>query len=235
VITPYRLSPVHDWHERHGAQITTVRDWRRVLHYGDARNEAVAARSAIAICDVTPLSKFNIQGKNSDVVVRRVCNRAPDVGHWLLLPPSGQGHGPLRLVRLADDRFLLIGETEDCAVLRKSWQLVADATDCTHIEDLSSCFAAFLVIGPRTDELLKKLGPTDIDRVLPDACVQTSICRTTSLLIRWQGGDALGWLVLVSRDYGEYVWECILDAGHELGICPCGLEALQTIVTRGDH
>jgi glycine cleavage system aminomethyltransferase T len=232
--TPYRLTPLNRWHETHGARMAGVGGWRRVLHYGDANEEQAIAMSAVAICDVTPFSKIDVHGKQSGALVERACSSAiPDIGHSLSLRGSNQSSAAVRLIRLTNERFLLVGEPDDCHELTKSLESVADAISCAHVHDISSCYAAFLMFGPKTLALLSRLSPADIAGIPLTGCCQTPIARTAGILVRWHGGEPSGWLLLVSRDYGEYMWECVLAAGQDLGVCPIGVEAQRAITAGG--
>lgn len=231
---PYRITPLHHWHERHGGTMTTVSDWKRVLNYGNLEAEQEANRSAVGICDVTYITKINVQGKHSDELLTQTSNsRVPKVGHCVSIPTSDKNNFPTRLARLTDDRFLVLGEAESCAELHRSMEAAADNIGCAHVEDFTSSFAAFWLLGPKSHDVLKKLGSANIESVPLDGCLQASIARAGAVLIRWNDGEPSGWLLLVSRDYGEYVWECVLSAGHEFGIRPFGLEAQRVIARRG--
>lgn len=233
---PYRITPIHNWHQRHGAHMTTSGEWQRVLNYGRPNVEREAGITSVGICDVTYLAKVNIQGKKSDELLAQTSNsRVPKVGHSVAIARPNEGSLPVRLVRLTDDRFLLLGEADDCRDLQGSMDFLADNVRCAHVEDFTSSFTAILVVGPKSSGLLKKLSSANLDAVPLDGCLQTSIARVGSVLVRWNLGETPGWLLLVSRDHGEYVWECVLSAGHEFDIEPFGMEAQQAIAKRGAH
>ncbi|HXN21708.1 MAG TPA: hypothetical protein VOA41_03080 [Candidatus Dormibacteraeota bacterium] len=233
---PYKVTPLHNWHQRHNARMDTVSEWRCVLSYGDSKAEMEASRSAVGIGDVTPLAKINVQGEHSEELLEQNSDRRiPKVGHCLPIMPSSHGRIPTHLARLTDDRFLLLADPADRVDLYSSMEAAANSPGCAHVTDLTSSFAAMLLLGPKSLELLKKLGSANVGGIPVDGCVQTSIARVWSFLVRWNIEEAPGWLLLVSRDYGEYVWECILSAGHELGIQPFGLETQHAITRRGVH
>ena len=58
---------------------------------------------------------------------------------------------------------------------------------------------------------------------------QTATARVWSLVIRNEVRQGSAWMLLVSRDYGEYVWESVLAAGSEFGIQPLGMLAAEAI------
>jgi sarcosine oxidase, subunit alpha len=231
---PFKVTPIHNWHQRHGAQMAAVGEWQRVLNYGKLAAEQEAGKMSVAICDVTHIQKVNIQGKLSDELLTQTANsRVPKVGHCVSIATPNESKLALRLARLTDDRFLLLGEAEDCVELCSSMDAISNSIGCAHVEDFTSAFAAILMVGPKSSDLLKKLGSANIDALPVDGCLQTSIARVGSVLIRWNIKDLPGWMLLFSRDYGEYVWECILSAGHEFGIEPFGMQAQQAMAQKG--
>jgi heterotetrameric sarcosine oxidase gamma subunit len=220
---PYRLTPMHEWHERHGAQMTEVSGWRRVIDYGDLKAEVAATNSSVGLCDATPLSKIDVQGRESERLLERFA-RLPAVGECIsaVLPQAGGTQA--YIARLTLDRFIALAEAEEELQLCSG---MADAAGdgCVHVTDMTSAYAALYLAGPMSTKLLKKLGPARIDSMATGRCQESPVARVVSLLVRRDVRNVPAWLLLVSRDYGEYLWECMLSAGHEFGIRPFGMAA----------
>lgn len=89
--------------------------------------------------------------------------------------------------------------------------------DLSHMHEPLSPYARLLISGPNSPALLSKLTSLNLDRNTAYGTVAHVRC-----LVR---RDALGFLVLVPRDYAESVWHAILHAGEEFHITPFGLEA----------
>ncbi len=96
------------------------------------------------------------------------------------------------------------------------------------VTEVTSVYAQFLLAGPRSREILAKLTSLNVsERAFPEGeCRQTNLAHVHSTLLRSDLGGMPGFHVLVSRDYGESVWEALLHAGQEFGAAPFGLEAL---------
>ena len=60
-------------------------------------------------------------------------------------------------------------------------------------------------------------------------CGQASLAHVQSIVLRQEIGMHPGFHILVSREYGESVWEAVLHAGHEFHIAPAGLKALELL------
>ncbi len=226
---PYKLTPMHAWHIQNGAQTSVVDGWVRVLAYGDSQAEIQATNSDVGICDVSPLSKIDMQGKRSGAVLEELAGRAvPGVGACASLLLRGCPK-PVYVARLHSERYLLLGAA---SVREQLYNRLADGArenDCVHATDVTSGFAALQVAGPKAVALLKKLGSAPVDQIQTEHCVQTSTARVWSVVIHHEARQGSAWLVLVSRDFGEYVWETVLAAGQEFGIRPFGMSAAQVI------
>lgn len=89
--------------------------------------------------------------------------------------------------------------------------------DLSHIHEPLSPYARLLISGPNARPLLSKLTSLNLDRNTSYG----TVAHVRGMVLR----DALGFLVLVPRDYAESVWDAILHAGEEFHITPFGLEA----------
>jgi glycine cleavage system aminomethyltransferase T len=226
---PYKLTPMHAWHTQNGAQTSVVDGWLRVLAYGDPQREIQAANSDVGICDVSPLSKIDIQGKWSGALLDDLAGiPLPGVGGCASLMLRGCPKH-VYIARLHSEKCLVLA----AAGLREQLynHLVDEAreNDCVHPTDVTSAYAALQLAGPKAAPLLKKLGSAPVDQIRTEHCVQTSTARVWSLVIHHEARQGSSWLVLVSRDFGEYVWETVLEAGQEFGIRPFGMSAAQVI------
>ena len=70
---PVRVTPIHPWHEAHGAVMEDVGQWKRPRYFprsGETMDEAVlrecaAARTGVAVMDATTLGKIDLQGPDT--------------------------------------------------------------------------------------------------------------------------------------------------------------------------
>jgi len=97
--------------------------------------------------------------------------------------------------------------------------------------DVTSVYANLFLAGPRSKGVLEKLTSLDIsDARLPNlSCAQASLAHVHAIILREDIGSIFGFHLLVSREYGESVWEAILEAGHECHLEPFGLGALDLL------
>src|SRR4051812_306386 len=105
---PYRLTPIHQWHERHGAKMAEVAGWKRVVDYGDLKSEVAALSSTAGLSDVTPISKIDVQGRQSSEMLNRF-TRVPGIGECTAAVLSRSTALSAYVARLTKDRFIVLG------------------------------------------------------------------------------------------------------------------------------
>jgi sarcosine oxidase subunit gamma len=87
------------------------------------------------------------------------------------------------------------------------------------------------VLGPRSVELLRTCSALDLrERSVPNLrCAQTSLARVHAVVARNDVGTLPAYALLFSRDYAEFVWEWLIEMGHEFGVQPIGISALEQL------
>jgi glycine cleavage system aminomethyltransferase T len=75
--------------------------------------------------------------------------------------------------------------------------------------------------------VLRKLTSLNVTTLGNLACGQASVAHVHGKVLRDDIGDIPAFHILVSREYGESVWDAILHAGHEFHMTPFGLKALE--------
>jgi glycine cleavage system aminomethyltransferase T len=97
--------------------------------------------------------------------------------------------------------------------------------------DISSVYTSLRLAGPRSRDVLNKVTSLNVsDVALPNLRgAQASVAHTHGVVLREDIGPIPAFHLLVSREYGESVWETIVHAGHEFHLCPFGLTALESL------
>ncbi len=226
----YKLTPIHHWHQQHGAQFILEADWKRVESYGDADEEVSLVCRAAGICDATPLTKIDVQGKDAaPFLARHLPETAiPKEGFHNRGRLSGNGEGSeIHVARLTTERFLVFGTPEARESLVAHFCKPALDLRCAHVTDLTSAFAAIRLAGPSSADVLKKMCPLRLDRrgLLCGQCAQIPLARVGAVVMRDDLIGLMSYLVLVSRDFGEYVWKSLMSAGEGHHIRQFGLAA----------
>ena len=100
-----------------------------------------------------------------------------------------------------------------------------------YVTDVSSVYSHLLLAGPRSREVLNKLTSLNLSDTSMEnlTCAQASLAHVHATVLRKDFTRIPAYQLLVSREYGESVWESVMHAGHEFNIVPFGLEAQRTL------
>ena len=96
--------------------------------------------------------------------------------------------------------------------------------------DVTGHFAAFDLVGPFVDDLLSQLTALDISSRAfpPGSCAQTGVARIPTILFRPARTTLPRVQLWCAREYGQYLWETLLERAHPLGGGSLGEEAWRT-------
>ena len=245
---PIRRSPMHGWHEQHGAVPLVAGAWIRPDHYGDPAGEARNVREHVGIIDVTPLGKLDLRGPD----VPRLLNQLY-VNKWSKLPVGSVRYG----VMCAEDGVVLddgvtghldtdhyIMTTTSSGALTvwewvENWLQTEHPAWQVHVTPVTTAYASMNVAGPRSRELLARLvDDADLD---PDAFgymrVRPATVAGVGGCFMWRIGftGELSYEVHVPSGYGLHVWTSLLSAGQDLRIRPFGVEAQRILRLEKGH
>jgi glycine cleavage system aminomethyltransferase T len=99
--------------------------------------------------------------------------------------------------------------------------------------DVTSVYANLFLAGPRSRDVIGKLTSLKVsdDALANHAAGQASLAHTHAIILREDIGELPAFHILISREYGESVWESIAHAGHEFHLTPFGIRALELLRT----
>ena len=98
-----------------------------------------------------------------------------------------------------------------------------------YVTDMTSVFGQFLVAGPRSRNILGKLTSLNVAALENRGCGQASVAHVHAIVLRDDLAGLPAFHILVSREYGETIWEAILHAGHEFHMASCGFKAIELL------
>ena len=225
---PIKLSAMHHQHVASGAAMVEADGWRQPVRYTSADQEAEQVRTAGGLCDVSPAGKLSLQGEEVERLLSNALDGAkmPAVG---TVERVGSDGGPRLVARLAyDECLVLTGPTERDSTAQA---LEAHAAGCAHVVDVTSALAGIGVVGPLGHLLLASVTELDVD---PDtfadmSCAQASVAEVHGTLLRLDIGGLLSYELYFPREFGEYMWTALVEAGEHLGVRPVGIEAIASL------
>jgi sarcosine oxidase subunit alpha len=209
---PYKLSAVYQVHCALNARWTECCGWRVPAAFGEPEAEASQVRRFVGLEDVSSIGKLDIKGTSVEAL-RRGAERLDHVqavlplkpGHALVLTTPGQEEQTIDALGRVFDR----------------------APGCMHVTETTSGQAAFALVGPQAGTVLSGLTSLDLrpERFRDHACAQGSLAHVRVTIYRGDWGNLRAYLLLVSRDVGEFVWTTVQAEGEACGLTPFGLDA----------
>lgn len=217
-LKPVKLSPTHHQLLRDGAALTDVSGWKVAEHFGNPQEETEAVRSGVGLSDQSAVAKWEVKGT--------------DVPRFLAAALAVQKLVPGRVARVGSGTVCLISRyhalyTSDDAQGEPPQSLEGQTASetCAHVTERTSGFGKFLLCGPQARDVLAKLTSLDLrEQKLPNlSCASGPMASIQVLLIRRDRTGLPGYEILFNREYGEYFWNVIKEAGQEYHLRPFGL------------
>jgi glycine cleavage system aminomethyltransferase T len=197
---PIKRSSVHHLHAGAGARFVVQHGWEIAASFGDPGGERDAADRGAALADVSWLGKLECKGA------------------WVTGLASRQIPGAVACP-ITPTRLLWIVDPSSVDHARETLEHARAGQPRSYLIDTSSVYASFDAVGPNTPDVMCKLTSAWPETGAP---IFAPVGGVRCLLIRTDRGLQMHF----SREFGEYMWQTLLDAGREFNMRPVGLEAL---------
>lgn len=252
---PRRRSPMHDWHDGKDVEWIPAGLWDRPRFYparaGEPLREAYIretkqTRGSVGLCDVTTLGKIDIQGPDAAELLNRVYTNGfakLPVGkarYGLMLREDGQVFDDGTTSRLGENHFVMTTTTANAVTVMAKLEFYLQCVwpDLkAKVVSVTEQYAAIAVAGPNSRKVLEKLVDIDLsDAAFPFmACGPCVAAGVPGRLFRISFSGELAFEINVPSDYGQHMWDALMDAGAEFGVVPYGLEALGNMRIEKGH
>jgi sarcosine oxidase subunit alpha len=225
--TPVARTPLHHWHPAHAAHFAERDGWQVVTAYSAVEREVVAARAGLGLADISAWAKISLRGPGVPKLVEALDPQGPARRP---LGVSALADVPALACRLTEDHLILLGSAISLTLGPRLDRLLQDPAILR--TDGTSAWAGFAVMGTSLDDFLRRLTHLDVraSRFPVGSCAETSLAGVEALLVRSAETSLPSMRVYVGWDFGEYVWERMMEAGEEWTITPVGMEALGFLV-----
>ena len=252
---PFRRSPVHHLLDAAGANFGSRMGWERANFFAPPGSapvidytwgkpnwlawsaaEQTSTRTAVTVFDQTSFSKYLLVGRDAEAALQWLCTAdvGVDVGRSVytgMLNARGTYESDVTVTRTAPHEYLIVSSAatteRDKDHIRRNIPAGADA----HLVDVTSAYAVFGVMGPRSRDVLSEL--TDAD--LSDAAFPFGTSRVLSLgyatvrATRITYVGELGWELYVPTEFAVGVYEDLMAAGESSGIARGGYSAIESL------
>ena len=193
--------------------MTEHHGWQVPAYFSNAKDEAARVRESVGLADISWMLKFDFKGyglKNPLVLGEGAFSWALGPLHALVTcDPSAR--------REVTDRFQSLQTAAADLALPPP----------VYVTEVTPVYAQFLLAGPRCRQVLSKLTSLNLSETsLPNlSCGQSRVAHVHTIVMRRDLDRIPAFHLLVSREYGESVWDSVLHAGHEFHLSPFGLQA----------
>ena len=187
--------------------------WTLPARYTDAEEEATRVREGVGITDISHVGKIRLQGDSVDEALREALSdyKATPVGSVTISSDTV-------VARLADDDCLILTGQANVDHVLDSLRLDGSS----HPVNVTSVLAALRIIGPNISQVLAGVSDLDLAPLyFPNlSCAQGMVAEIHGTIIRRDIGGLPVYDLLFGRDYGDHMWESLMDAGEPHGLTP---------------
>jgi heterotetrameric sarcosine oxidase gamma subunit len=252
---PFRRSPVYHLLEQANASFGSRMGWERAnffappgqspaIEYGWGKQnwqpwssaEQRAVRAGVALFDQTSFSKYLMTGADAEPVLQWLCTA--DVGvepgrtvYTGMLSARGTYEADITVTRISTGEFLLISSAASTErdIDHITRRIPAEARAA--LVDVTSAYAVYGVMGPRSRELLARVSRSDFrDEAFPfGSSREIDLGYATVRATRITYVGELGWELYVPAEFAVGVYEDLMAASAGLGLVNAGYYAIESM------
>ena len=222
------------WYSPEGPAVVERETFGRASWFPLWEAEHRACRNAVALFDMTLMSKFAVMGKDAGKLLNRMSTANVDGESGLItytqwLNDRGTMEADLTVTKLDDESFLVIAtDTQHTQVLTKMRRQLCETSNVS-ILDVTGAYCQINIQGPGSRELLQRVTTYDLDNdAFPFrnvAEIDIGYARVLCARITYVG--ELGYELFIPSEHAPHVYDTIVEAGPD--IRHAGLRALGSL------
>lgn len=194
--------------------------------------EHLQVRKTAGVFDMTSLRRILVTGKDAAKFLSYVAAKSVDkavgaVTYTLFLEPTGGIISDVTISRLAQDRFLVGGNSQRDFYWLES-QSAGYEVQLADITMQTNCIAVW---GPSARELVQPLTATNLsnENFKYFSCQEMKIAGLPVTAIRVSYVGELGWEFTIENQHAVAVWSALLDRANQVGAIAAGRGALTSL------
>lgn len=252
---PFRRSPVHHLLVEANANFGSRMGWERANFFAPEGHSPVieytwgkpnwlpwsvaeqrSTRTGVTVFDQTSFSKYLLIGSDAETALQWLCTAdvAVPIGHSVytgMLNEKGTYESDVTVTRVDHNEFLIISSAatteRDKDHIRRNLPPEARAS----LVDVTSAYAVFAVMGPRSRELLAALTDADLSNAAfpfgTSKLISLGYATVRATRITYVG--ELGWEIYVPTEFAVGVYEDLMAAGRQFDVCRGGYYAIESL------
>lgn len=197
-----------------------------------------AVRSAVALFDLSSMSKFLVQGPDAEATLNLLSgnNIAVPVGQCVYtqwMNARGGIQADVTVTRLAEDRFLVVAAEMFHRRVEAMLHRGSAVDARVQVTDVTSGYTLLSVQGPWSRDLLSEVTLADLDNAAFPyyTAQQIDLHHGLGLALRMSFVGELGWELYVPTEFALNVYDRIIEVGSEFGLLHAGMETLESTRT----
>jgi len=225
-----------NWYAPNGVKAEYEYAYSKQNWFDHSAAEHHAVRQNVGLFDQTSFAKFRLEGRDAERVLNQVCANDIAVGagrvvytQWL--NERAGIEADLTVTRLTDDAFLIVtasgGQVRDFHYLKDR---IPDDARCV-LTDVTSSMAVLGLQGPKSRAFLQSLTRADMSN---DAFafgrskeIDLGYAIVRASRITYMG--ELGWELYMPTEFAVGVYDCISEAGQDIGLMHAGMHAMNSL------
>ncbi|MBF0201106.1 MAG: GcvT family protein [Desulfamplus sp.] len=226
-----------DWFAPKGGKpVIEKHSWDRAPWFDNWEAEHRAAREGVVLMDMSFMSKFMVQGRDSGRVLNYISANDVDgpvnrITYTPWLNHNGRLEADLTVTKLLPDRFLVV-VTDTMHRHAFSW-LQKNIPEDAHafVTDMTSAYAQINIQGPLSRDLLQSVTDADLSHgAFPYRHArELAIGYARAICVRITYVGELGYELYIPAEQAVHVYDTIVGAGERFGLCHAGLKALGSL------
>jgi aminomethyltransferase len=229
-----RRTPLHGFHQRHGARFVDFGGWEMPVQYQSILDEHRAVREAAGLFDVSHMGELTVEGPQAetflDHLLTNLITGQPD-GKAIYSPmcyPDGGTVDDLLVYRWSATRFLLCVNAANISKDTKWIRAQAHPFDC-QVEDVSDSYALLALQGPQAAAILQPLTTQSLEQLRYYTFTRGTLDGIDAILSRtgYTGED--GFELFIPPSAAEKIADTLLQTGAAAGLQPAGLGARDSL------
>ncbi len=229
---------LYDEHKKLNATMIDFHGWEMPLQYTSIIKEHMAVRTDVGIFDISHMGDIVISGPDLEKYVDYIFPSKVSLlnnnecMYTAFLNPDGNMIDDTIIYRLSKEKFFLIPNASNIERIYK-WMLDNKKNYSVNIENHSNEISHIAVQGPRSIDVLRKLGmefPEQFKFLYSNSKKYNIITGSNEIIISGTGytGEK-GVELIVPNEASADLWNNVLNEIKKMNGLPCGLGARDTL------
>lgn len=196
--------------------------------------EHTACREAVALFDMSFMSKFLVQGLDAGAFLNRLSTANVDresgtITYTQWLNEQGYMEADLTVTKLQEDEFLVVATDNMHRHVLSHMQKRLSTDPHAFVTDVTGRYAQINLQGPRSRDLLQSLTSHDLSSMEFRHVAEIDIGLARLLCTRITYVGELGYELFIPVEQALHVYDRIVQKGEGYGLCHAGLRALGSL------